>query len=123
MAIMKSKILIIEDDETMRKVLQKRLESEEYFVIAAADGVEGVKRATTESPHLIIMDIKMPNMDGWTCMKEIRKSQNCKNTPILMLTGQDKMKDMFKLEGVADFLVKPYEKDVLFSKVKKLLSK
>lgn len=84
----KTKILIIEDDPSMRKILIDQLQYEGFDVIAAGDGEEGLKKAIAESPRLILLDILMPQMDGLTMLEKLRQeSPYGKLVPVILLTN------------------------------------
>ena len=119
----KKKILVVDDEEDMQKLLKIRLEQENFIVVTAGDGVAGVKAAELEVPDFIIMDIMMPNMDGYTCLKEIRKIQKIKDTPVLMLSGkeEEKIRDLFAFQKISGYVEKPFELDSLVVKIKEIL--
>jgi len=120
---MAHKILIIDDDQTNIKLVQKRLEEAGYEVILALDGEAGLQRAEEEKPDLIILDVEMPKMDGYQFMMERNKHQFLINTPVIVLTAHEEMQPIFELKGVEDYLVKPLKFKLLFEKLKKNLPK
>jgi two-component system, OmpR family, alkaline phosphatase synthesis response regulator PhoP len=117
------KILVVDDEEDMQKLVKIRLEQEGFAVITAGDGEKGVKAAELEMPDLIIMDIMMPNMDGYSCLKEVRKIQKIKDTPVLMLSGkeEEKIRDLFAFQKISGYMEKPFELDNLVAKIKEIL--
>ncbi len=117
------KILVIDDEEDMQKLLKMRLEQENFSVALAGDGDVGVKAAEQEMPDLIILDIMMPKMDGYTCLKEIRNLPKTKDVPILMLSGkeEEKVRDLFAFQKISGYIEKPFELDDLVAKIKELL--
>ncbi|NQT75575.1 MAG: response regulator [Candidatus Omnitrophica bacterium] len=117
------KILVIDDEEDMQKLLKMRLEQENFTVVVAGDGDMGVKTAEQEIPDLILLDIMMPKMDGFTCLKEIRKLPNTKNLPILILSGkeEEKVRDLFAFQKISGYIEKPFELDDLVAKIKEIL--
>ena len=117
------KILVIDDEEDMQKLLKMRLEQENFTVVLAGDGDTGVKIAEQEIPDLILLDIMMPKMDGFTCLKEIRKLPKTKNLPILMLSGkeEEKVRDLFAFQKISGYIEKPFELDDLVAKIKEIL--
>jgi two-component system alkaline phosphatase synthesis response regulator PhoP len=117
------KILVVDDEEDMQKLVKIRLEQEGFVVIVASDGEKGVKAAELEMPDLILMDIMMPNMDGYSCLKEIRKIQKIKDTPVLMLSGkeEEKIRDLFAFQKISGYMEKPFELDSLVAKIKEIL--
>ena len=83
-----TKILIVEDEESLRKALMEQLTFEGYQVLDAANGQEGLQTATRESPDLILLDILMPIMDGFTMLQTLRKqSEYGKKVPVILLTN------------------------------------
>ncbi len=80
------KILIVEDDETMLKVLSDKLKLEGFAVTEARDGIEGFDKALEERPDLILLDIILPKMDGLTMFKKLRADKRWKNAPVIILT-------------------------------------
>jgi len=118
---MAKKILIVDDDHDLVEVMQEWFETEGYNIVTAYDGEECIKQAKKEQPDLIIMDINMPKMDGYSAVKEIKVDEAIKHIPIIVLTGKDQMEDIFKMEGVKEYVVKPFEYKVFSQMVKKIL--
>ena|SRR3989338_1660984 len=117
------KILIIDDEEDIQKLLKIRLQQENFNVAVAEDGDVGIKMAEQELPDMILLDIMMPRMDGYTCLKEIRKLPKTRDIPVLMLSGkeEEKVKDLFAFQKISGYIEKPFELDNLISKVKDIL--
>jgi len=120
---MAKKILIIDDDPNIIKTVRDVLEAKSFAVVTACDGEEGLEKAHMEKPDLIILDIVMPRMDGYTFLLKFRKIEKLKGTPIIMLTSREMLKDLFGMEKVSDFLVKPLDTDILLEKINKHLIK
>lgn len=102
------KILLVDDDEALRQLYSAELITKGYQVVVASDGDEGLEKAKTEKPNLILLDIMMPKTDGITVLTKIKQEAELKNIPILMLTnfGQENLvKQAFDL-GAADYLLK-----------------
>ena len=118
---MAKKILIIDDDLTNDKILQARLQSQGYQAIIATDGDEGLLKVKSEKPNLIILDIQMPRMNGYTFMNELKKMEHFKSIPVIVLTAHETMQPIFSLKGVKGYLVKPVNPDILFEKMKQCL--
>jgi two-component system response regulator ResD len=116
---MEKRILVVDDEWNMRNLLRIYLE-EEYDVIEAEDGRQALAFISSIHVDLIILDIMLPNMDGWKICKEIRKE---KHTPILMLTARNELKDkIYGLDiGADDYLEKPFEPEELMARIKALL--
>ncbi|MBU1061357.1 MAG: response regulator [Candidatus Omnitrophica bacterium] len=117
------KILIIDDEEDIQKMIRIRLQQEGFNVVMANDGDVGLKVAEEEEPDLIIMDIMMPKMDGYSCLKEVRKLPKLKDVPVLMLSGkeEDKVKDLFAFQKISGYFEKPFELDIVVDKIKAIL--
>ena len=117
------KILVIDDEEDILKLLRLRLQQENLNVIVASDGDIGVKSAEQELPDLILLDIMMPEMDGYSCLKEIRKLPKTKDIPVLILSGKEekKVRDLFAFQNISGYLEKPFKLDDVAEKVKEIL--
>ena len=120
---MGKKILIIEDELAVGMMISYWIKSLGHDAMIAADGAEGFKMAKTQTPDLIITDVLMPNMDGFTFFKELKKNKLTSNIPVIILTARGKMEDSFKVLGADDFIAKPFEEDELISKIERLLRK
>lgn len=116
-----AKILLIEDDDHLRQMMEKRLGFQGFDVISATDGEEGLKMATSENPNLIICDVMMPLKDGFQVCRELRSKGV--NTPFLFLTGKGLTEDQHQglLIGADDYIVKPFDPVILEAKVSNYL--
>lgn len=119
---MRKKILIIDDDELILTLLEARLSSLGHEIHLASTPGQGTKIATEIHPDLIILDIRMPEGNGWTVMHNLRKSKHLKDVPIIVSSAESSMKEMFLAEGVAGFLSKPYDPAHLIELVNGALS-
>ena len=101
-------LLIIEDDSNIRELLRLYLEQEGYVIESACDGAEGLRAFKRIHPDLVLLDVMMPNMDGWQVIKEIRAASK---TPVIMLTAKSETFDKVSgLElGADDYISKPFE--------------
>ncbi len=117
------KILLVDDEEDIIEFLSYNLQKEGFEVSAAFNGLEAVKKATSEKPHLIIMDVMMPEMDGIEAVKEIRKNPDLDDTLIIFLTARsDDLTQITGLEsGADDYVTKPVKPKVLISRLTALL--
>ena len=120
---MSKKILLTDDDKDLVEVMSLRLEREGYTILRAYDGDECLDKARAELPDLIIMDVSMPKMDGYSALKAIRTDKAIRHIPVIILTAKDQMEDIFKMEGVKDFFVKPFEYEDVAQKVRSILQK
>jgi two-component system phosphate regulon response regulator PhoB len=118
----KQRILIIEDERALTKVLAYNLQREGYEVTVAHDGVEGLRRAQANPPDLVILDLMLPGMDGLDVCRELRAGEATRPTPILMLTAKAEETDQvvgFSL-GADDYVTKPFSVKVLLQRIKAL---
>lgn len=102
------KILIVEDEPSLLKVMYNKFTVEGYIVLKANNGKEGLKLALKEKPHLILLDIDLPIMNGLEMLKDLRKHKDCKNTEVIIITNyenSDMVADTMLL-GVHEYLVK-----------------
>ena len=118
-----SKILLVEDNETNRDMLSRRLQRRGYEVVIAVDGEEGVEMARSENPELILMDISLPNLDGWEATRQIKASPATRSIPVIALTAHAMSGDRQKcLEaGCEDYDTKPVDLKRLLTKIQALL--
>jgi DNA-binding response OmpR family regulator len=114
------KLLIIDDDPALVKLLKLHLEIEGYEVYSALDGIEGLRCAFAHRPDLIILDVMMPRMDGWTTCQRLRQMGN---TPIIMLTAKVTIPDRVKglSEGADDYVTKPFDMEELSLRIEAVL--
>ena len=103
----KARILIVEDDNSVREIVKRVLASNGYVTHVAENGVEGLEQFYLTLPDLVILDVKMPEMDGWETLGRLRQVSAC---PVIMLTVFGSTNDIIKgLElGADDYLVKPF---------------
>ena len=120
-----NKILVIDDDIAINELIKVNLELNGYNVLQAYDGTTGFAIAKQELPDLIILDVMMPEVDGYTVAQRIRQNPTTEETPILMLTALSQLNDKVKgfNIGVDDYLVKPFEMEELQVRVKALLNR
>ena len=113
-------ILIVEDDRSIAEIVSRVLMSEGYTTHLASDGVEGIEKFYLTLPDLVILDVKMPRMDGWETLERLRKISGC---PVIMLTVFGSTDDIIKgLElGADDYLVKPFGIQELIARVNAVL--
>ncbi len=104
------KILVVEDEVMLAQLMKDRLEFESYEIITAQDGKDGLLKAMSEKPALILTDLIMPEMDGNQMIKIIRASRDLGDIPIIAISARGTNKDIeqAKKDGVNDYLVKPF---------------
>lgn len=121
----KRKVLVIDDDIAINELIKVNLELCGYNVFQAFNGTDGFAVAKQEIPDLIVLDVMMPEVDGYTVAQRIRQNDNTKDIPIIMLTALSQLNDKVKGFdiGVDDYLVKPFEMDELKVRVRALLKR
>lgn len=120
-----AKILVVDDDSAINELIKVNLELAGYKVVSAFDGNMGYALAKQELPDLIVLDVMMPKVDGYTVAKRIRENEDTKDTPIIMLTALNMLQNKaqgFDI-GVDDYLVKPFEMEELLMRIKALLKR
>jgi two-component system cell cycle response regulator DivK len=119
------KILLIEDNEMNRDMLSRRLLRRGYEVVVAVDGQEGVAKARTEAPALVLMDMSLPVLDGWEATRALRADPATRSIPVIALTAHAMAGDREKAlaAGCDDFDTKPIELERLLGKIEALLAR
>ncbi len=117
------KILLVDDEPSILEIISYNLENEGYEVVTAKNGAEAVKKAKKKLPHLIILDVMMPEMDGIEACETLRTTPGLENTIITFLTarGEDYSQLAGFEAGADDYITKPIKPKVLVSKIKALL--
>lgn len=118
----KKKILVVDDTDWNRDLLVQLLE-DEYTVLQAVDGEQGVRMTQEEKPDLILMDLGMPVMDGWEATRRIKANDALKQIPIIAVTSHAMVGDEIdaRKAGCDDYLPKPIDEDLLMLKIKKFI--
>ena len=119
----KKKILIVDDEDDLRKMLKFRLEATNYEVIEASDGEEGLNKARFERPDLIILDLMLPKIDGFKVCRMLKFDERHREIPIIMFTARAQMQDekLGRETGADAYITKPFEPNVLLGKIEELL--
>ncbi len=104
----KKKILVVEDDSMISSMYKTKFEADGFTVLTASDGAEGLESAKKEKPDIIMLDVILPRLDGFSVLEEIKKDKTTKNIPVIMLTNLGTEEDKAKGEklGALDYLVK-----------------
>lgn len=112
-------VMVVDDSLTVRKITTRLLERSGYLVVTAKDGVDALEQLTEISPHLMLLDIEMPRMDGFELAKRLRQDSKTKDLPIIMITSRtaDKHRNYAKELGVNEYLGKPYQEDELLNHI------
>ena len=119
-----TKILLVEDDEMNRDMLSRRLMKRDFEVVIATDGEQGVAMASSENPDLILMDMSLPGIDGWTATRRVKADEATRGIPVIALTAHAMAGDRDKAmeAGCDDFDTKPVELARLLGKIEALLA-
>ena len=117
---MATSVLVVEDDRNIAQLLQMYLEKEGYAVTVAADGGQGLSKFRSIQPDLVLLDVMMPVMDGWTVCKAIRADSS---TPIIMLTAKGELDDKVAglKSGADDYITKPFEMKEVLARIEAVL--
>src|SRR5205814_4828822 len=115
--------LLVEDNELNRDMLSRRLERKGFDVLMAADAAEGLSLARAQSPDLILMDMRLPDLDGWNATRRLKADDLTRQIPVIALTAHamDRDRDLALAAGCDDFDTKPVEMERLLGKIETLL--
>lgn len=118
-----ARVLAVDDSASMRQMVSFTLEAAGFDVLSANDGREAYEKAQTEQVDLVLSDVNMPIMDGIELIKELRKMQTYKYTPILMLTTESshQKKSEGKAAGATGWIVKPFNPEQLINTIRKVI--
>ena len=121
----KKRILVVDDEEDILSVLRFRLEANNYEVLVASDGQEGLNKARSEKPDLMILDLMLPKIDGYKVCRMLKFDEAYKTIPIIIFTARaQKQDEELGMEMGADaYISKPFEPEILLGKIKELLGK
>ncbi len=119
----KIKILVVDDEPNIVQTLQDRLEMNEYNVVTATNGKEGLDTALAEKPDIILLDVIMPIMDGHEMLEALRKEQDGRDIAVIMLTARSQMQDIARANacGIEDYIVKPFDLSELLEKIESIV--
>ena len=113
------KILIVDDDKTLTKLLSSFLEEQGYETLVANDGDLALKVIEAQHPDLVVLDVVMPNLNGYSFLFEMKKLEYGVTVPVIVLTCKEEMADIFKVEGVKEYLIKPFPNKDILEKIRK----
>jgi DNA-binding response OmpR family regulator len=114
------KILIVDDDANIRTLLSVNLTASGYAIETAVDGKDAMEKIIRDPPWLIVLDVMMPEVDGWEVCKYVKDDPDLEKVKILMLTARDTQRDRLigqKVLKADEYLTKPFDIDVLISKI------
>jgi two-component system, OmpR family, alkaline phosphatase synthesis response regulator PhoP len=116
------KILAVDDEKHIVRLVQVNLERQGYEVVTANDGKEALKKVDEENPDLVVLDVMMPYMDGFEVLQNLRRNPSTRDIPVIMLTAKAQDADVFKgwQSGVDCYLTKPFNPMELISFVKRI---
>ncbi len=116
-------VLIVDDEPQLVELLKMRLEASQYRVVEAYDGEAGWKKALQELPHLIILDVMMPKLNGWEVLRRLKRNEQTKAIPVIMLTAKGDTGSILDSEELraADYFIKPFEASELLAAIRKHL--
>ncbi len=119
----KTKIMVVDDEPNIVQTLQDRLEMNEYEVVTAGNGKEGLERFEEEQPDVILLDVIMPIMDGHEMLEALRKRPTGKNVSVIMLTARSQTQDIARANacGIDDYIVKPFDLSELLEKIESVV--
>ncbi len=119
----RSKILIVDDEIDTLLPLQRSLEVEDYIVVGASNGQEALIKARTDIPDLILLDLMMPEMDGYEVCTKLKNDELTRNIPVIILTAKDTVREKVKgLDiGADDYVTKPFHLNELKARIKSVL--
>lgn len=118
-----TKILVVDDSQAHLYALSKILQDADYDVVTASDGEEGVEKAASEAPDLILMDVVMPGLNGFQATRKISRNPATAKIPVIFVTTKDQETDKIwgMRQGAADYITKPVDKGLLLSSITRAL--
>jgi len=119
-----NKILIVDDEKDISYLTKRMLEQEGYRVMLAESGSEGIKKAVEDKPDAILLDIRLPDANGWDVCRELKELKETRNIPIAMFSVKTKKEEELDFEhcGCCAYIEKPFTRDELINGVKSLLN-
>jgi DNA-binding response OmpR family regulator len=118
---MKTKILLVDDEPDVLEILSKKLQAAGFLTVTAADGNQGLKKTREEKPDLVLLDIMMPNKDGFTMLRDLQSETDLRRIPVIMVSAKSEADSLFEGRdlGATDYLIKPIDFDELLRYIKK----
>jgi two-component system alkaline phosphatase synthesis response regulator PhoP len=118
-----AKILVVDDEKDVVELLKFLLEKDGHLVTTAYNGREALESIAKEKPELVLLDVMMPEMDGYTVQTQLLNSSDTKNIPLIVLTAKGQLKDVFAMSSnVKAYMEKPFDPKALRAKIKEALA-
>ena len=117
------KILVVDDEEQLALAVKIRLQSKGYKVTTASDGRQALEKIVTDKPDLILLDVLMPTMDGYSCLRELNQRHGRGKIPVIVLTARDQLKELFALKGSEDYILKPFDHEDLLVRIERVFQR
>ncbi|NLW83242.1 MAG: response regulator [Phycisphaerae bacterium] len=119
----KTKVLVVDDEPNIVQTLKDRLEMNDYEVLTAHNGVDGLKAAQDGTPDIILLDVIMPMMDGHEMLEQLREKEWGKTMSVIMLTARSQAQDIARARscGIDDYIIKPFDLSELLEKIENII--
>jgi DNA-binding response OmpR family regulator len=119
----RGKVLLVEDDEGVRQLVRITLEMNDFEVVEAKDGLEGLLLLDLHKPDAIVLDLMMPDVGGERMLAQVRQMPETKRTPVVIITGKPEVEpEVVGMVGNDNFFAKPFDPEALIGRLKSLLS-
>ncbi len=114
------KILVIDDEPGIIEIVEANLEGDGFVVVSASNGKEGLEKIKSESPELVVLDVMMPEMDGWEVLRRVEQDPDTAGLPVIMLTAKAADEDYIHglEEGAVEYITKPFYPQELVNRIK-----
>ncbi len=121
----KQTVLVVDDDDTIRSIVEAILEKNGFKALTASNGTDGLKAANDKAPDAIVLDRKMPDIDGNDVLKSLKDNPATQNIPVLMLTGERAVADVSSSLslGAMDYIVKPFDQENFLMRLRHIMNK
>jgi two-component system alkaline phosphatase synthesis response regulator PhoP len=118
---MKAKILLVDDEPDVLEVLSRKLQAAGFLTVTASDGIQGLKKSREEKPDLVLLDIMMPNKDGFTMLRDLQSDKDLRGIPVIMVSAKKEVGSLFEGRnlGATDYLIKPIDFEELLKYIRK----
>ena len=117
------RVLVVDDDRAIREALAEALDLEGYEVLTAPDGAQALEKVQHQRPHVVLLDLMMPIMDGWAFLRACREDQRCAETPVVVMSAYSGLAEEVSKLGASACIAKPFELDVLLGSVERLANR